>query len=125
MQPSRPSGNLVQDTPLANPVNEWLAANPDDTAAEGRLKAAMESIGLDAAVLGTFMGATRVWKALRNGNADEAGRLVDQMEAERTAHMGEASGAETVEPSSGLTEGRGEALAGEGSTTAPLAQPGA
>lgn len=35
--------------PLANPLNAWLAADPEDSEAEGRVKSALESIGLDLA----------------------------------------------------------------------------
>lgn len=77
--------NLIQTTPMANPINAWLAADPKDSATEGRLKSALESVGLDAAIIGTFLGAGRVWKSLRTGDATEASRLVDQMEAERNA----------------------------------------
>lgn len=86
--------NLIQDTPLAGPVFGWLAADPSDTAAEGRVKAALESIGLDAAILGVFLGSTKVWKALRQGNAEGASRLVDEMQAAQR----EAAEAELAEP---------------------------
>lgn len=77
--------NLIQTTPLANSVNAWLAADPNDTAAEGRLKAALESIGLDAAILGAFVSGTKIWRALRHGDAEEAGRLVTEAEAAEAA----------------------------------------
>lgn len=79
--------NLIQDTPLANPFNAWLAADPEDTAAMGRLKSAMESLGMDAAIIGTFAGGLRVWKYLREGKTAEASRAVGQLEAEQRALM--------------------------------------
>lgn len=112
--------NLIQSTPLANPVNEWLAADPSDTAAEGRVKAAMESIGMDAAILGTFMGATKVWKALRSGKADEASRLVDQMKAEQSGQIAASDVADEplrVDAPSGAIESHTRAMAGDESTT--------
>lgn len=64
--------NIIEQFPsLQNPVTKYLAADPSDSAAEGRLKAALESIGLDAALIGTFAAGTRVLKAVRSG--DEAG----------------------------------------------------
>lgn len=74
--------NLIQGTPLANPINAWLAADPTDSAAEGRVKAALESIGLDGAILGTFMASTKIWKALRTGKVDDAAALADELDAE-------------------------------------------
>lgn len=86
--------NLIQKTPLANDFNRWLAADPMDSAAEGRLKAALESIGMDLAIIGTFMGAGRVWKHLRNGDADGASHAVDDMEAAQRQHIADAERAE-------------------------------
>jgi hypothetical protein len=82
--------NLIQGTPLANPLNAFLAADPNDSAAEGRAKAAIESIGLDAAIIGTFMGAAKVWKYLRNGNQQAASAAVTRMQEARAAHIAEA-----------------------------------
>lgn len=81
--------NLIQDTPLANPVNAWLAADPSDSAAEGRVKSALESIGLDATIVGVFMGSTRIWKALRQGDTAAASRAVDELEADQKAAVSE------------------------------------
>lgn len=77
--------NLVQETPLANPVNAWLAADPNDSAAEGRIKAALESIGLDAALVGTFMASTKMWKWMRLGDSQKAAEEVTKFEAEKAA----------------------------------------
>lgn len=79
--------NLVQGTPLANPVTAWLAADPDDSAAEGRLKSALESIGLDAVLAGTFMGAAKIYKALRKGDTSGAASAADELEAAQRADM--------------------------------------
>ena len=67
--------NLINDhVPfLANPVSQYLAAKSGDTAAEGRIKNALESIGLDAAVIGTFAGTLRLYKAVRGAQAGEKG----------------------------------------------------
>ncbi|MGV1835235.1 hypothetical protein ACQZ6C_10775 [Rhizobium rhizogenes] len=81
--------NLIQDTPLANPFNEWLAAKPGDSAAEGRLKNAMESLGMDAAIIGTFTGGLRIWKYLKTGDTSSASKAVSRLEAEQAAHVAE------------------------------------
>jgi len=57
--------NLVQSNPsLANPVTEYLAAQPDDTEAEGRFKNAIEGIGLGATAE-VFTKAVKVLRASR------------------------------------------------------------
>lgn len=49
--------NLIQEVPaLANPISEYLAADPDDNAAEGRFKNAVEGLGLGVAVDGLALG---------------------------------------------------------------------
>lgn len=77
--------NLVQGTALENPVSRWLAADPNDTAAEGRLKNALESIGMDVAIIGTLMGAGKVLKHLKAGNQSAASQAVDRLQAEQQA----------------------------------------
>ncbi|WFU02288.1 hypothetical protein QA648_00445 [Rhizobium sp. CB3171] len=79
--------NLIQDTPLANPFNEWLSAKPGDSAAMGRLKNAMESLGMDAAIIGSFTGGLKIWKYLKAGDTAAASRAVSQLEAEQHAHI--------------------------------------
>ena len=69
--------NLIQQFPeLDNPVTEYLAAKPDDSDAEGRFKNALEGIGIDLALVGTFMLATKGLRSLRqaqnpNASADD------------------------------------------------------
>jgi len=59
--------NLVQEHPaLANPVTEFLASDPDDAAPLGRLKNALEGLGLGAAADG-FLSGVRVLRAARAG----------------------------------------------------------
>lgn len=77
--------NLVQDTFLANPINEWLAAKPDDTAAWGRVKNAMESIGMDAAIIGTLKLGGTVWKKLKAGDHAGASRTITDFENKHLA----------------------------------------
>ena len=58
--------NLVQQYPqLRNPVAEFLASDPSDTAAEGRLKNALEGL-LFGAVLDRFVAALRVMRSGMN-----------------------------------------------------------
>jgi hypothetical protein len=79
--------NLIQDTALANPFNAWLAAKPGDSAAMGRMKNAMESLGMDAAIIGTFAGGLRIWKYLKAGDTAAASRAASALEAEQRANI--------------------------------------
>ena len=65
--------NIVQQFPsLENPVNAYLAANEDDSEIEGRLKNALEGVGMDIAVAGLFAGSLKVLKLLRSDKKEEA-----------------------------------------------------
>jgi hypothetical protein len=65
--------NLVQAYPsLSNPVTSYLAADPKDSNAEGRMKAAIESIGLDAAFAAIFMGGIKVLRYAKSGDLKAA-----------------------------------------------------
>jgi len=74
--------NLVQDTALANPINAWLASKPGDSEAEGRIKNALESIGIDMTMGGVFVGATKIWQHLRAGDAAGAKAASEALETE-------------------------------------------
>ncbi|UWU21087.1 hypothetical protein N2601_17845 [Rhizobium sp. CB3060] len=87
--------NLIQDTPLANSFNAWLAAKPGDSAAMGRLKNAMESLGMDAAIIGTFTGGLKIWKYLKAGDTASASRAVSSLEAEQHSHIAREQQANT------------------------------
>lgn len=64
--------NLIEDFPaLQNPVTDYLSADPEDSAAEGRFKNALEGIGLDLAIIGSFATTAKALKLYRAG--DEAG----------------------------------------------------
>lgn len=70
--------NLVEEFPdLQNPVTEYLAAKPGDSAAEGRFKNALESIGADL----TLVGAVKVIKFLRAGDTRAAAKEIKALEA--------------------------------------------
>lgn len=85
--------DLVQEVPaLANPVTEFLASDPADSAAEGRFKQALEGAGLGVVT----EGLTRGLKALHGmavakrsvGVADEAASAaLQQVQAERAAFV--------------------------------------
>lgn len=90
--------NLLQDTPLANPVTAWLAADPNDSAAWGRVKSAMESIGLDAAIIGSLKLGGTVWKKLKAGDTAGASRTITDFERKRAAEPEAGIEVDEVEP---------------------------
>ncbi len=70
--------DLVENYPsLSNPVTRYLAADPNDSAAEGRFKNALEGIGMDLALVGAFTAAARAIRMVRNGDAEGALRELD------------------------------------------------
>lgn len=78
--------NLIESFPdLQNPVTAYLAAEPDDSAAEGRLKNALESVGADLALI----GAVKVIKFLRSGQEELAVRELAKLETARGANADE------------------------------------
>lgn len=77
--------NLIQSTPLANPVSAWLAAKPEDSAAWGRVKNALESIGMDAAIIGTLKAGGTIWKHLKAGDTGAAQTAAEAFQKERAA----------------------------------------
>ncbi|GJE18756.1 hypothetical protein [Methylobacterium marchantiae] len=61
--------DLVQKFPaLQNPVSAFLASAPGDSAALGRAKNALESIGVDVALAGVFAASVAGFKALKSGD---------------------------------------------------------
>lgn len=70
--------DIIESYPgLQNPVTEYLASDPKDSTAEGRFKNAIESIGLDFALI----GAVKVVKLLRAGKQEEALKEIKKLEA--------------------------------------------
>ncbi len=101
-----PSGprlsDLVQKFPaLQNPVSEFLASKPGDSAALGRTKNALESIGVDAALAGVFAASVAGFKALRSGEqavTDAALKDLSAAVAHKDAKLAASKGdTETVE----------------------------
>jgi len=62
--------NIIQDVPaLQNPVTEYLAADPDDTEVEGRIKNALEGAGLGAFTEG-FLVSLRGLRGVRKAETE-------------------------------------------------------
>ena len=73
--------NLIEQFPaLQNPVTEYLAADPSDSAAEGRFKNALEGIGLDLAIIGTLGAAVRGYRHLKAGDPEQAAKELAVLE---------------------------------------------
>ena len=95
-----PSGprlsDLVQKFPaLQNPVSEFLASQPGDSAALGRAKNALESIGVDAALAGVFAASVAGFKALKAGDgavAEAALKELDGAVAHKDAKLADSKG---------------------------------
>lgn len=85
--------NLIQHyEPLRNPVTEYLATSPDDTATEGRLKNVLEGFGMDLAMVGIFAGSLRAIRLMRNGDEIGARAALEQVEQlQRQADMDKAA----------------------------------
>ena len=78
--------DLIESFPdLQNPVTDYLAADPDDSAAEGRFKNALESLGLDL----TLMTAIKAIKFLKGGKQEAAQREIAKLNRARTANEAE------------------------------------
>ena len=79
--------DLIQSFPaLENPITEFLAADLTDTAAEGRLKNALEGIGLDLALVGIFAASLRALKMVKGGDGDAARATIAEIEQARQAN---------------------------------------
>lgn len=90
--------NLVQNTAFAGPVTEFLAANDDDPAALGRLKNAIEGLGLGIvgeALITAVRGAKAARAAKTVTEAEEAViKTADELEAlgAKSGHTAEELG---------------------------------
>lgn len=104
--------NLIQQHPaLQNPVTEYLAADPNDSEAEARLKVALEGAGLSALFTPIVHGASLGLRTLRNhvkpttNAASEAQLGGAAREVNRvSAETAELSGTEAVERRKNLAE---------------------
>ena len=71
--------NLVQQYPaLQNPINAYLAAKPEDSAAEGRLKNALEGVVMDVGLSSALALATKSIKYFRAGDVAAANEVADK-----------------------------------------------
>ncbi len=69
--------DLVQQYPtLENPVTEFLATNPDDSEAEGRLKNALEGISIGATV-DVVLAGFRAMRAHKAGNKEAVEQAIE------------------------------------------------
>lgn len=109
--------DLVESVPgLTNPVTRYLKADPTDTAAEGRIKNALESIGMDAVLMGGVMMSAKLFRVMRDREAGKATQAdVDRVVAEAEAQGRQTS--ETAQP--GTVETTGNLKADEARGTAP------
>lgn len=79
--------NLIQSFPdLRNPVTDYLAAKPDDSAAEGRFKNALEGIGLDIAIISILGSSVRGFRYLREGEEAKAAKELAKLEGAHAAN---------------------------------------
>lgn len=93
----RLSNLLVQYEPLRNPVTEYLAAGPNDSATEGRLKNALEGIGMDLAMVGIFELGLKAIKSMRAGDEAGAQQALKQAEELQTKFDADRAAREAIE----------------------------
>lgn len=78
--------DLVQEFEvLQNPVTEFLASDPNDSDAMGRLKNMLEGIGMDVALAGTFALGVKAIGLVRRGDRKAAAKVLRQVEADAAA----------------------------------------
>jgi len=82
--------NLIEKFPaLQNPVTEYLASNPDDNAAEGRFKNALEGLGLGVVTDGFLKGVKLLREVSKSKEAAQAGvqKLAPQEASDEIAKL--------------------------------------
>lgn len=91
--------NLLQEVPeLANPVTEYLASKPDDSAAEGRFKNALEGLMVGSIADGFFNGVKLLRGALsaraqaQTAQAAAANVAPHELTADVAALLGDTTG---------------------------------
>lgn len=97
--------NLIKDLGIETSVTDYLAASPDDTRAEGRVKNALEGLALGGLADG-LMTAFRMYKARKpiQEAAEEQGKSLDELVSE--AMQSYKGGADYVEPALRMPEGQ-------------------
>jgi hypothetical protein len=91
--------NLIEQYPsLQNPVSNYLAASPDDSDAEGRLKSALEGIGMDLALVGAFALGVKAYRYAKSGNKVAAEEATQQAEAALAKYQQRPSQSTSMNP---------------------------
>lgn len=94
--------DLIEEFPgLQNPVTDYLQSDPEDSTAEGRFKNAIESIGLDFALL----GAVKAIKLFRAGKNEEALKEIKKLEVSQADRLKNAENRMPEVPQSTATKG--------------------
>lgn len=92
--------DLIEEFPsLSNPITDYLASDLSDSAAEGRLKSAAESIGMDAVLAGAFALGLKGLKLLKTDapKAIKQGeKLIEQANQELVKRQGIAGQAQGI-----------------------------
>ncbi len=89
--------DLIQEYPaLSNPVNEYLAADPNDGYMEGRLKNALEGVGMDLALTGLFAGVLKAYRYAKQGDQEAARAALEEVNTPETVSL--ITEAETPKP---------------------------
>lgn len=84
--------NLIEQFPgLQNPVTDFLAADENDSEIEGRLKNAIEGMGLGFAIDGLLIGLKAMRKGAKQLPDKEAASKATQEETEKLVREGEVS----------------------------------
>jgi len=77
--------NLVEEYPaLSNPVTQYLAADPNDSEAEGRFKNAVEGLGIGAAMDGLLHGL-KLLRGARRGDTEAITQAAADLEGKAPA----------------------------------------
>lgn len=77
-------GNIVESIPgFSNPFSRFLMAQPGDSRAEGRMKNALESLGMDAALVGGIVVGSKAFRAVQDWKAGKI--TAEQMQKDLVA----------------------------------------
>ncbi|HEX3881544.1 MAG TPA: hypothetical protein VHW66_02690, partial [Stellaceae bacterium] len=88
---------IVQYVPfIGEPLAAAIGSNEDTPDLYGRLKNALQSIGVDAAVAGTVIAASKVYRALAAGDHGAASVATGELQDAHDAHQAAQAAAEPV-----------------------------
>ncbi|WP_156771727.1 hypothetical protein [Labrys sp. WJW] len=117
--------NVIEQFPqLRNPITGYLAAQPGDTDAQGRLKNALENLGIEAATGALLMGGMRLYKALSSGDREGITRASDEVLKTQSTIEAEAS-APQLGPDEHYLVRNGEVVGGENAAGSQGSSPSA